>query len=187
MLTVWAENCTINGSIMFWRMVSNIPFMSHSRAVPSYEAVRMCCPSGLNSAFMTEAVWPCRVTICFPLRSHNRAVPSYEAVRMTCPSGLKTALTTWSVWRSVMGHPGRVVDRVTQRLADTGLSSRAAASYSNRAVSGALSSWLSAAKPSCSDSTTYFASGFVPRLFARVQPLLLCLYLSGCSYGCVQV
>jgi hypothetical protein len=68
---------------------------SHTRAVPSPEAVTMRAPSGLNAAKVRNC--SCRYTpgsgapvVAF----HMRAVLSWEAVTMLAPSGLNAAEVT---------------------------------------------------------------------------------------------
>src|SRR6267154_1307082 len=89
--------------INLWRSAKT----SHSRAVPSLEAVTTRLSSGLNAALNTLSGW-CMTAI--ELResiSHSRAVLSQDAVTMRLPSGLNAALVTRSVWplSSPIGRP----------------------------------------------------------------------------------
>src|SRR5215470_19486788 len=70
---------------------------SHSRAVPSLEAVMTRLSSGLKAALSTLSGW--RMTAIEPRESisHSCAVLSQDAVRMCLPSELNAALLTMSV------------------------------------------------------------------------------------------
>jgi hypothetical protein len=64
--------------------------MSHTRAVPSKEAVTIRLPSGLNLALLTLAECPLSSATSLPEVSHTRAVLSLDAVTISLPSALKT-------------------------------------------------------------------------------------------------
>ena len=68
---------------------------SQMRAVPSFEAVTMWAPSGLNAADVTVSPCPSSSMRTVPvLASQIRAVLSFEAVTIRTPSGLNAAEVT---------------------------------------------------------------------------------------------
>src|SRR5215475_2982558 len=76
--------------IKFWVSAKT----SHSRAVPSLDAVTTCLPPGLNAALSTLSGWTMTAIGLWESTSHSRAVLSQDAVTMRLPSELNAAVLT---------------------------------------------------------------------------------------------
>src|ERR1700686_1994065 len=70
---------------------------SHSRAVPSLDAVTTRLSSGLNATLNTLSGWRMTAIELRESISHSRAVLSHDAVTMRLPSELNAAVLTMSV------------------------------------------------------------------------------------------
>jgi hypothetical protein len=88
-------------------------YVSHTRAVPSSDAVTTRRPSALNDADFTAPSCPSSTmpTGRDPDRSHTRAVPSLEAVTTRPPSALNDAAVTGPACPSSTVAAGRGPDR----------------------------------------------------------------------------
>src|SRR5262249_22704240 len=97
--TVCAENRAQHRRAVALQKQDLLAFLkSHIRS-PSRDAVITRFPSGLNTALLTERVWPFRTAISSPLSAFQmRAVWSSDPVRTCFPSRLKVALQIGPAW-----------------------------------------------------------------------------------------